>query len=251
MKNNPPLVPHPPLKVYYAKETERRRFVSQLFDDTAGEYDQIVSSMFFGSGAWYRKQALIRAGLTAGMQVLDVATGSGQVAQSAILLAGQTGRVIGLDRSWQMLKEAKKRVTMPLVQAGADQLPFADNSFDFLSMSYALRHLDDLHQTFREYLRVLKPGGIMLILDLTKPQSRLYFRLIRFYLKNFIPFFRTQLGSGTQRSGTLMKYFSDTVEHCVSPTDIIDSILTTGFINAKTIRFFGIFSEYIAIKPIP
>jgi demethylmenaquinone methyltransferase/2-methoxy-6-polyprenyl-1,4-benzoquinol methylase len=250
MKNNPPLVPHPPLKAYYTKETERRRFISQLFDDTACEYDQIVRSMFFGSGAWYRKQALIRAGLTTGMQMLDVATGGGQVAQSAVLLTGQTGSVIGLDRSWRMLKEAEKQVGMPLVQAGADQLPFADNSFDFLSMSYALRHVDDLHQTFREYRRVLKPGGIMLILELTKPQSRLYFKLIRFYLKDFIPFFRIRLGSGTQQSETLMKYFSDTVEHCVSPTDIIDSILASGLVNAKRFSTFGIFSEYTALKPL-
>jgi demethylmenaquinone methyltransferase/2-methoxy-6-polyprenyl-1,4-benzoquinol methylase len=240
--------PHPPLQRYYKEESQRRKFVTWIFDETASEYDWIIRVMSFGSGNWYRKQALLRAGLSEGMQVLDVATGTAPVAKAETVIVGSTGSVIGLDRSYNMLKEAGKRVKIPLVHGGADQLPFANNSFDFISMGFALRHVDDLSTSFNEYFRVLKPGGILLIIELTKPKSRIHYAIIRFYLWHIVPLV-ARLGSGSKDAQTMMKYWWDTLDNCVSPATIMQTMTDCGFAQTKRHREIGLFSEYTAVKP--
>lgn len=248
MQNKTENIIHPhPVLGYYKDNTQRRKFVTWIFDETASEYDWIIRVMSFGSGNWYRKQALLRAGLTEGMQVLDVACGTGPVAKAESLIVGTTGSVIALDRSYNMLKETGKRVNVPLVHAGADELPFADNSFDFLSMGFALRHVDDLNATFKEYFRVLKPGGILLILELTKPQSRIGFAIIRFYLWHLVPLI-ARLGS--KNAQTMMKYWWDTVVNCVPPEKIMQLLTDCGFAQVQRNRSLSLFSEYKAMKPI-
>ena len=82
------LVPHPHLKQFYEDESQREEFVNRIFDDTASKYDPINNLFSLGSGIWYRKQALIRSGLTSEMDVLDVATGTGLVAEKALSIVG-------------------------------------------------------------------------------------------------------------------------------------------------------------------
>src|ERR1700734_4571097 len=89
--------PHPPLKDYYAREADRGGFVRQLFDRTAADYDRIERAMALGSGSWYRRRALQRAGLKAGMRVLDIGTGTGLTAREAFRLVGPSGEVTGVD----------------------------------------------------------------------------------------------------------------------------------------------------------
>lgn len=239
--------PHPTLTQYYADETGRRRFVSRLFDDTAHNYDWIIRVMSFGSGTWYRGEALQRAGLGPGMRVLDVACGTGPVTTAALKQVGPTGQVIGLDPSSGMLRETKSRVPVPLVQGAAEGLPFVDEYFDVLSMGYALRHVADLEQTFREYLRVLKPGGRVLVLEMTRPRSRVGFQLLRFYLGTVVPLI-ARLGTRSRDSHTLMRYFWDTIEKCVPPETIIEALQRAGFRDVKRTVFFGFFSEYTGTR---
>lgn len=246
-KSNTIIPPHSVLE-YYKDPNQRRKFVTWIFDETACEYDWIVRVMSFGSGDWYRRKALLRAGLTRGMHTLDVACGTGPVAKAQASIVGATGSVIALDHSYNMLKETRKRVNAPLLHAGADELPLAQNSFDFLSMGFALRHVDDLNATFQEYFRVLKPGGTLLILELTKPQSKIAFALIRFYLWHFVPLI-ARLGSGSKNAQTMMKYWWDTIENCVPPQKIMQLITDCGFVQVQTNQSLGLFSEYTAKKP--
>lgn len=249
MKQN--LAPHAQLPEYYTpNEQQRRAFITDLFDTTAGEYDRIIQMMSFNSGNWYRKQALQRAALCEGMHVLDVATGTAPVAEAEKQIVGASGSVIGLDRSIGMLQEAQQKLSIPFIQASAEQLPFPDAQFDFLSMGYALRHVDDLDVMFREYWRVLKPGGKILLLELTKPRSKLGLAFSRLYLGKAVPFF-ARLGANKGKaddSAKLMKYFWDTIEHCVSPEIILDAMREAGFNDVKRHRVMGLFSEYVGIK---
>jgi demethylmenaquinone methyltransferase/2-methoxy-6-polyprenyl-1,4-benzoquinol methylase len=242
------LVPHPPLKQYYSSEQQRRRFVSWLFDETAGHYDWIIRAMSLGSGNRYRRDALLRAGLAEGMDVLDVATGTGPVAQAALKIVGGSGSVLGLDHSFNMMSEAKKRISMPYIQSDAGRLPFPDNSFDFLSMGYALRHVDDLVATFQEYYRVLKPGGTVLVLELTQPRSSRAQKFVKFYLRNVVPKI-ARIGARTKDAETLMTYFWDTIENCVPPETILSVMDTCRFESPKRHCELGVFSEYMARKP--
>jgi demethylmenaquinone methyltransferase / 2-methoxy-6-polyprenyl-1,4-benzoquinol methylase len=151
--------PHPVLKKYYGQESDRRSFVSALFDKGARHYDWINALGSMGSGRFYRRWILAKYGLRAGMKLLDVATGTGLVAQAATSIVRESGAVIGLDPSIGMLQQARKTLAIPLVQGTVEELPFAADHFDFLSMGYALRHVADLGVAFRQCLRVLKPGG--------------------------------------------------------------------------------------------
>lgn len=243
------LVPHPPLKDYYDEESQRRTFVSSLFDKTAHNYDWIIRAMSLGSGNYYRYQALLRAGLKGGMQVLDVATGTGPVADAIRRIVGSQGSVTGLDRSINMLKETQQNVKgIPLIQSDAAALPFPANSFDFLSMGYALRHVDSLESTFAEYFRVLKPGGKMLLMELTSPDSKLGLMITKFYMRSIVPLV-AKLGTGSQDSKTLMAYFWDTIENCVRPNIIMDTMAKVDFEDVNRHVSIGIFSEYTAVKP--
>ena len=102
-----PLPPHPLLRRYYDQDEARQRFLNDLFNRTAPQYRNIDKATGLGSGLWYRRKALLRAGLTAGMHVLDVACGPGLVAQCARQIVGPAGSVIGLDPSNGMLREAR------------------------------------------------------------------------------------------------------------------------------------------------
>src|SRR5262249_27965631 len=157
------------LEKYYPSADDRQPFVTALFDRTARHYDRIGRLIAFGKGPLYRRQALERAGLRAGMRLLDVATGTGQGARSAASIVQVAGAVVGLDPSRGMLDEARKTGAGPLVQAEAGALPFRSNAFDMLSMGFALRHVADLDGAFQEYRRVLKPGGRVLLLELSRP----------------------------------------------------------------------------------
>ena len=131
-------------------------------------------------------KALREAGLKAGMHMLDVACGPALVAPCARDVVGPSGRVIGLDPSIGMLREAQKGPCRNIVRGIGEQLPFPDASFDFLSMGYALRHVSDLKTAFSEYRRVLKPGGIVLLLDICRPRSALLLSMSRFYIKTVL-----------------------------------------------------------------
>jgi len=248
LNNKNSSVPHPPLQQYYASEQHRREFVSRLFDDTAGYYDWIIRAMSLGSGGWYRRMALVRAGLRKGMNVLDVAIGTGPVAGSEVKIVGSEGSVVGLDRSINMLRETRHTLNIPLVHSDAGYLPFTEDSFDFLSMGYALRHVDDLDGTFREYFRVLKPGGKILILELTSPESKTGLAITRFYMRRVVPWI-ARIGSRSKDAETLMFYFWDTVENCVRPEIILQAMTDAGFKAVKRHTNISVFSEYRATKP--
>jgi SAM-dependent methyltransferase len=147
-----PVEPHPVMLAYYCKKTQRADFVRNLFNETAHHYDRINRLFSMGSGAWYRRHCLRRAGLQPGMRLLDVAIGTGLVARQAVALCGTGADVIGLDLSESMLAEARRTLDIPLVQGMAEDLPLADASVDFITMGYALRHVADLTATFREWL---------------------------------------------------------------------------------------------------
>jgi len=240
--------PHPPLEKYYRGETERRGFVSGLFDRTAPHYDWINRVMSLGSGVRYRRDALRRAGLTRGTRLLDVAVGTGLVARAARDILGGSGHVTGVDLSMGMLAEARKHFPIALVQGVAERLPFADACTDFVTMGYALRHVADLESTFREYLRVLKPGGTLLILELTRPAAHsAAYRFTRFYLHTLVPLM-ARLGPGGPDMRTLMEYFWDTVDSCVPPSAILAALAGSGFTAPRRGVMHQVFSEYVARK---
>jgi demethylmenaquinone methyltransferase/2-methoxy-6-polyprenyl-1,4-benzoquinol methylase len=177
------------------------------------------------------------------MRVLDVATGTGLVARQAVAVTGSEDTVVGLDVSDSMLAEARHTLGIQLIQGNVEQLPFADASFDFLSMGYALRHVIDLDVTFREFHRVLRSRGILLLLEISRPSSRLRHTLLSIYLGRMIPWISRWV-SGNQEMRTLMHYYWDTIEHCVPVETILQTLAGAGFVETGCAVDCGILRAY-------
>lgn len=241
--------PHPTLPGYYGHAGQRRGFVRDLFNLTAPDYERVERLLAFGSGPWYRRRALTRAGLVSGMQVLDVAMGTGLVAREAAQLAGGPGQVIGLDPSIGMLTEARRALALQAILGRAEQLPVRADAFDFLSMGYALRHVSDLDSTFCEYFRVLKPGGRVCLLEITRPRGRLALLLLRLYMKGVVPVV-TRMVTRHQETARLMEYYWDTIAACVPPETILAAFARAGFADVQCHTELGIFSAYTGVKPV-
>ncbi|HME37389.1 MAG TPA: class I SAM-dependent methyltransferase [Steroidobacteraceae bacterium] len=240
--------PHPPLREYYADEAARGGWVRDLFDLTAVDYDRIERAMALGSGSWYRGKALSRAGLESGMRVVDIGVGTGLTARQAARLVGATGLVVGIDPSAGMIARAKVPAGVQLLIGSAEAIPLAAAAADFLSMGYALRHIGNLSAAFREFSRVLTPGGRMCLLEITQPRGRVARVLLKGYMRGVVPFAARYL-AGKRDLSTLMRYYWDTIEACAAPPAIIEAIREAGFIDVQRHVELGIFSEYWARKP--
>jgi demethylmenaquinone methyltransferase/2-methoxy-6-polyprenyl-1,4-benzoquinol methylase len=244
-----PIPPHAPLTGYYGSDAERRRYVDELFDKTARHYNTI-ERIFGNGGLLYRRFSLWRAGMKPGMKVLDVAIGTAAVAQGAAKLVSPGGKVFGVDPNKCMLGEARKVFKGPLTRGVAEALPFRSNQFDFVTMGIALRHVPDLVTAFRQYYRVLKPGGKVWILEGHVPKSKIGHALTRFAWKTVIPGL-TLIATRDKDAKLLMDYYWDTVEQCVPPEAILASMRIAGFTDA---RFKGVvpgaICEYSGTKPL-
>jgi len=240
--------PHPPLTAYYPAAADRDGFVRRIFDRTAPSYERINAAFSFGSGAWYRRNALRRAGLRPGQVLLDVAVGTGLVAREAVRILGRPAAVTGLDLSEGMLREARRALAIPLIRGRAEALPIGDGRMDFISMGYALRHVPDLAATFAEYHRVLRPGGRLLLLEIRRPRARLGRLALQAYLGRVVPAVSRWLGGGEQ-AATLMRYYWDTIEACVPGSVIEQAMAEAGFTEVACEVQFGIFCAYTARRP--
>jgi demethylmenaquinone methyltransferase/2-methoxy-6-polyprenyl-1,4-benzoquinol methylase len=241
--------PHAPLKAYYPSEEVRRAWVVDLFDRTAGDYDRIERLMALGSGSWYRHRALQNAGLRPGMTVLDIGVGTGLTACEAARIVGDPTRVIGFDPSAGMMAQAKVPDGVRLAAGSAESIPVPDGSADFLSMGYALRHVSDLSLALREFHRVLKPGGRICLLEITRPEGGCARALLKMYMRGVIPF-ATRFVARHQSMSKLMRYYWDTIEACAPPSAILAAITAAGFVEVCRHVSLGIFSEYCASRPI-
>jgi len=239
--------PHPVLTGFYGQRAQRSSFVRRLFNETAPYYDGLNQLFSLGSGAWYRRRSLLRAGLRPGLKVIDVAVGTGLLAREIVGITGRAGDVIGIDLSEAMLAAARRKLNIRLIQGIAEQLPFADESADFLTMGYALRHVSDLVGAFREFHRVLRPGGTVVLLEISKPTRALSHALLSAYLGRMIPFIcRFTSGGGTE---TLMEYYWETIENCVPPEIILEAMAQGGFDDLRCNADVSIFRSYVGRKP--
>ena len=237
-----PVAPHPPLHEFYNAAADRERFVKDLFDGTAPWYDWAIAFLSFGSGSWYRRQVLTRAGLSKSDRVLDIATGTGVVAREALHV---TPSVVGLDPSIGMLLAGRQKATIANVQAKSERLPFHDASFDLITIGFALRHFADLDRAFGECARVLRPGGRIMILEITAPDSRLRRSMLAAYMGGIVPAAATIF---TRRAsvGKMLRYYWATTRDCVRPEMILAAMCGAGFDAGRTTSL-GIFSEYSGV----
>ena len=164
---------------------EKAERVRGVFDSVASRYDIMNDLMSFGVHRLWKHIAIDLANVRSGQQVLDLASGTGDLAARYAALVGPQGRVVMSDINAAMLEEGRKRMidsghvgNVEYMQIDAEKIPFDDNSFHCVSIAFGLRNVTDKDQALREMLRVLKPGGRALVLEFShpgsKPLSKLY-----------------------------------------------------------------------------
>ena len=174
------------------QETGPNRFARQLFDGLPARYDRLAEVLSFGQNGRWRKAMVDAVAVGTGGRVLDVATGPGGV---ALQLASRTGaRVTGVDVTPQMLQAARANVAasaaagrVSLVLGRAEDLPFADATFDALTFTYLLRYVADPATTVAELVRVVKPGGVIASLEFHPPRGPLWHPLWVLYTRAVLP----------------------------------------------------------------
>jgi demethylmenaquinone methyltransferase / 2-methoxy-6-polyprenyl-1,4-benzoquinol methylase len=241
------MIPHPPLASHYSGNEGKPAFVNRLFDAGSKHYDSIYNWGFLHSGSLYCRWALGRHGLSRGHELLDVASGTGMVAVAASKILGSAEPITCLDPSEGMLSVARKKLRARFVVGRAEHLPFPDESFDFLTMGNALRHVTSLEEAFREYLRVLRPGGRILVLEVTKPSGRIGAWLFGLYFGRIFPFL-TRIFTGSRSAQAMMLYYWETMDAAVGPESVLAALRSVGFTQEKRISMLGLFSEYAAVK---
>jgi demethylmenaquinone methyltransferase/2-methoxy-6-polyprenyl-1,4-benzoquinol methylase len=243
-----PVPPHPLLTSRYRDNAEKHEWLRRIFDETAADYDRVEGWLSFGTGSRNRREALVRAGLRGGMSVADVACGTGLVARQAFAIVGPSGRVVGIDPSRGMLERAAQSHGIETIVGVAEALPLNSGSFDFVSMGYALRHVEDLAPAFAEFFRILKPGGRGCILEISRPQGTIRRAVLGSHMRVLSTVLRWRKPR-SDRTAELWSYYRETIDLCIPPERVVEALRAAGFADVGHRAQFGMLSEYTMRKP--
>ena len=227
---------------YYSPDEQRAEKVRELFAAIARRYDLLNDVMSLCLHRHWKQRLVKMAGKP--QNVLDLCCGTGDIARR------MPGRVVGVDFTDEMLRVAKVRCIrepargssppragsrLQFIRADALRLPFADNSFDVVSVGYGLRNLADLDAGLREVCRVLRPGGKLLSLDFGKPESRLWRRLYFAHLRFWMPV----LGRLFVGDPDAYAYILTSLEHYPAQRGVREAMERCGFGDCGFEEFWG------------
>ncbi len=183
-------LPHGKVQKYRGKE----KYVQGMFDNIAHRYDLLNTILSFNFDRYWRRFAVRKSKLHRGDRVLDVCCGTGMLSIELAKACGKSGHVIGCDFSENMLARARKNIknsgceaNIELVFGNAMDLPFRDNSFDCATIGFGLRNVQDIICVLEEMKRVVKSGGHIVSLELSKPKAPIFKQLYYLYFERLVP----------------------------------------------------------------
>jgi demethylmenaquinone methyltransferase/2-methoxy-6-polyprenyl-1,4-benzoquinol methylase len=197
-----------------------------MFDRIAGRYDLLNTVLSGGTDAGWRRKAARATALAPGGSALDVACGSGKLTAVLAKIAGDGGRVVGLDFSPGMLEVARRdQPGIEFIEGDALKLPFDDARFDASTIAFGLRNLADPVKGLNEMLRVVKPGGRAVVLEFVRPPKNFVGAAYRIYLRTLLP----AIGGALSGQHAAYRYLSDTVDSYRTPDQLRNMAAAAGW----------------------
>jgi len=235
---------------YKNSDLGKKEQVTKMFDTISGEYDGLNRVISFGIDIKWRKKVVEIVKITNPKTVLDIATGTGDLAIN--LAETSAEKIIGLDISSGMLEIGKTKISaknldnkIEMIIGDSENMPFKDDTFDAITVAFGVRNFETLEKGLKDILRVLKPGGTFVILETSIPKKFPFKQGYKFHSKVILP----TIGKLFSKDKTAYKYLSDSASVFPYGEALNNILRNIGFINVKDMpQTFGVATIYTASK---
>ena len=235
---------------YKESNLGKKQQVEQMFDNISGNYDSLNRMISLGTDQGWRRNVLQMVSNTNPESILDIATGTGDLA--ILLSKSNATKIVGLDLSAGMLEVGKEKVKalglenkIEMIQGDSENLPFEDNSFDAITVAFGVRNFETLEKGLAEILRVLKPNGIFVILETSVPTKFPFKQGYNFYMKTFMPL----MGKMFSKDQKAYEYLSESAKNFPYGEELNAILRKVGFKNVKhNPQTMGVATIYSASK---
>ena len=236
--------------VPYKEGVSKKDQVAKMFNNISHRYDFLNHLLSLGIDKIWRRKAINILQSIQPKQILDVATGTGDFALQAMALNPE--KITGIDISEGMLEVGRRKILarhldskIELVQADSENIPFPHNKFDAVTVAFGVRNFENLRRCLSEFLRVLNPGGMVVVLEFSKPETFPFKQVYNFYFKFILP----RVGSIVSNDKAAYTYLPKSVEAFPDGEDFLHILHEIGFKNTKCSSLsFGISTIYIGTK---
>lgn len=232
---------------------EKVKRVADVFHSVAGKYDLMNDLMSGGVHRLWKRITIDQSGVRRGHKVLDIAGGTGDLTRKFARMVGPEGKVVLADINDSMLKVGRDKLlnsgvagNVEYVQANAECLPFEDNTFDVITIAFGLRNVTDQNAAISSMLRVLKPGGKLMILEFSKTDNPALTKLYDFYSFNILP----QMGKVIAGDSESYRYLAESIRKHPDQDTLKGMMEQAGFVNCRYQNMTGgIVALHTGIKP--
>ena len=228
----------------YSKVTnkEKTKLVQKVFSDVANNYDLMNDVMSFGAHRLWKKSFIDIVNPCEGDKIIDVGSGSGDLVLE-ILKRDLNLKIDMIDLNKEMLLEGKKRIknnNVKFFQQNAEKLNFLNNIYDKYLISFCLRNVTDIDQSFKEAFRILKPGGQYYCLEFSRPNSFVLANIYSYYKSNIIPTF----GKIFSNNREAYNYLNESIDLFPTQDELKKRIESAGF---KSVKYTNLFDGIVSI----